>query len=108
MQEIIITEETFLKFGFRDPAPGPWIVAWHTNLTRFDEYRKTIILGICEVLVGAGLQGRNKGKHRGPVDLPGDFDQHGCFDCDIDYDKKTVFVRNMFTSENPVQYFTVG
>lgn len=103
-----INEQTFSHFRFHRHIPkGTWTVTAHEDLSRWYEYQKTIVLGICEVLSGAVHFGMDKGIQRVEVQYPPDFGQHGFSAVDIDYDAKTVFVRNMITSQNPVQYFTL-
>jgi hypothetical protein len=97
----IITRQTFIDFGFRDPTPGRWTVMWHSNLKRFPQYQKSILLGICEWLVGAVAYKMDKGRHYDWIELPHDFGQYGFVDCDIEYNRKSVFVRNLFTSQQP-------
>lgn len=102
-----INEKTFSQFRFHRHIPkGTWTVTAHEALSQWSEYQKTILLGICEVLSGAVQYGDDKGMQLVEVQYPPDFGQHGFSVVDIDYGAKTVFVRNMITTQTPVQYFT--
>ncbi|MCH8880937.1 MAG: hypothetical protein IID34_13790 [Planctomycetes bacterium] len=104
-EKVVITQETFRGFEFRDPAPGRWVVTWHPNLTHFREYERTIVLGICEVLVGHGLKGQLKDSKTVEVMYPEDFDQYGLSSCVFDFEAKTIYVRNMMRGDNPINFF---
>lgn len=61
-QSVTITKQTFDEFGFNLPFNpqriGNWTVSFNDNLTEMTPaHTKTIVLGICELIVGCLIVG---------------------------------------------------
>ena len=104
MKTEIITERTFDEFGFRLPfnakKVGTWTVTFNENLTEMTQaHTKTILLGICELMVGCLIAGRELDEFDS-VELPPDFGCRGGLSS-IQISPKTKMI-------NVTGYFTCG
>jgi hypothetical protein len=99
----LITPETFKSLGFRQDIPTDnWSVTVDPALKRWPQYRKAIILGICEVLSGSINYKANFKGERMRVELPPDAVvrdrlEDGYASCE--FGDRTVYVRGLVTAK---------
>ena len=99
-QSLKITEDTFLEFGFNLTFnPGTWTVSFGDNLTEMTPaLTKTILLGICELIVGCVVTGHELSDFD-TIELPSAFGcRGGMADFEVTSNKKLVNVTGYLTA----------
>lgn len=97
-----ISNNTLDEFEFRTMPPElpdfKLAVTRHENLKRIstdEDLQKSILIGICEVIVGNVMLHKKMPSNRPMVDIPGDFGRSGAFEADFS-DPNTVRILNLF------------
>ncbi len=96
-----ISNDTLEEFKFKGNLDLPdfkLAVTMHENLKRIgtdEDLRKSILIGICEVIVGNYILYRTMPNDQPMLDIPSDFGYSGEFEADFS-DPKTVRILNLF------------
>ena len=97
-----ISNDTLKEFQFktiREELPDFKLkVTRHENLKRIEsdeDLRKSILIGICEVIVGTHVMRGMQPNDQQLLDIPSDFGRSGKFEADFS-EPKTVRILNLF------------
>lgn len=101
-----ISNDTLEKFKFDLKVPEfKLAVTMHENLKRIGtdkDLKKSILIAICEVIVGHHLLYRALPTDQSSLDIPQDFGYSGQFEVDFS-DPKTVRILNLFGGMKKIQ-----